>query len=34
MGDVDDIKLKEVIQTCKYFLVDSEMQNGDKEYLT
>ena len=28
MGDVDDDSLKEELETCKHFLVDSEMENG------
>ena len=28
MGDVDDSSLKEELETCKPFLVDSEMENG------
>ena len=28
MGDVDDISLKEELETCNYFLVDSEKVNG------
>ena len=34
MEEIDDNKLKELRQTCKYFLMNSEMQNGDKEYST
>ena len=28
MGDADDNSLKEELETCKHFLVDSEMENG------
>ena len=28
MGDVDDKNLKVEPETCKHFLVDSEMENG------
>ena len=28
MGDVDDNSLKEELETCKHFMVDSEMNNG------
>ena len=28
VGEFDDERLKEKLQTCKYFLVNSEMQNG------
>ena len=28
MGDVYDNSLKEELETCKHFLVDSEMENG------
>ena len=27
-GDVDDNSLREELETCKRFLVDSEMENG------
>ena len=28
MGDVDDNSLKEELETCNHFLVDSKMENG------
>ena len=29
MGDVDDQSLREELQSCRHFLVDSELQKGD-----
>ena len=29
VGDVDDQRLREELQTCRLFLVDSELQKGD-----
>ena len=29
VGDVDDQSLREELQSCKHFLVDSEYKNGD-----
>ena len=28
MGDVDDQKLREELESCKHFLTDTELENG------
>ena len=33
MGDVDDNSLKEELETCEHFLIDSEIDNGRQSLL-